>query len=227
MLDIQKLFINYNYSVRNEVIKYIVIHDVGGVSTAKNNREYFNGGNRNASADFFIDSKDIIQTVDYTKNNSWAVGDGHGAYGITNKNSISIEMCLEPNLKPSATTIQNTINVVQKLMKELNIPIERVVRHYDASRKICPRSFSADNWNLWNEFKKQLIPQVVKPVVKTPTSGVVTADVLNVRSGPGTNYEIIGKLNKGAKVKIASKKGNWYDIYFGNHGGYVSADYIK
>jgi N-acetylmuramoyl-L-alanine amidase len=73
-------------------------------------------------------------------------------------------------------------------------------------------------------------PLPVKPVVapiKVPTSGVVTASTLNVRDGAGANYKVIGKLKKGDKVKISKKVGNWYDIYFGDHGGYVSADFIK
>jgi N-acetylmuramoyl-L-alanine amidase len=73
-------------------------------------------------------------------------------------------------------------------------------------------------------------PLPVKPIVipiKVPTSGVVTASTLNVHNGPGTGYKVIGTINKGAKVKIASKKNGWYDIYFGDHGGYVSVDYIK
>ncbi|AEB76454.1 N-acetylmuramoyl-L-alanine amidase [Clostridium botulinum] len=58
--------------------------------------------------------------------------------------------------------------------------------------------------------------------------GLVTASVLNVRSGPGTDYRVIGQLNKGTKVKIYKDKGNgWYDIYFGNHGGYVYKNYIE
>lgn len=166
MLAIQKLLINYNFSVRNGAIKYICIHDVGASSSARNNRDYFNGGDRGASADFFIDSNNIIQCIDYNKNYSWAVGDGKGIYGITNNNSISIEMCLEANLRPSSTTVTNTINLTQQLMRELNIPLERVVRHYDASHKSCPHSFSDNDWTLWTDFKKQLIP-VVKESITT------------------------------------------------------------
>ncbi|MBU5486453.1 N-acetylmuramoyl-L-alanine amidase [Clostridium sp. MSJ-11] len=157
MLSIQKMFINYNFSKRNEKIKYICIHDVGAVSSAKNNRDYFAGGNRGASADFFVDSNNIIQIINYHNNYSWAIGDGGGKYGITNANSLSIEMCLESNYQPSEKTIQNTIDLVKRLMKELNITIDRIVRHYDASRKNCPQSFSANNWAKWNWFKSQLI----------------------------------------------------------------------
>ena len=44
-------------------------------------------------------------------------------------------------------------------MKELNIPIERVVRHYDASRKSCPNSMSKNNWAEWHLFKQKLIEE--------------------------------------------------------------------
>jgi len=162
MLPIQKLFINHNYSVRNAKIEYIIIHDVGASSTAKNNRDYFNVADRGASADFFVDSTNIIQLIDYNKNNSWAVGDGKNKYGINNKNSISIEMCLEANLRPSSATVTNTINLVQSLMLGLNLTQEKVLRHYDASKKLCPKSMSNNNWSLWLDFKKQLLPPVIE-----------------------------------------------------------------
>ena len=44
-------------------------------------------------------------------------------------------------------------------MKELNITADRVVRHYDASRKNCPASMSSQSWALWNDFRKALIAQ--------------------------------------------------------------------
>ena len=68
-------------------------------------------------------------------------------------------------------------------------------------------------------------PSTPKPSI--PTSGTVTASVLNVRSGAGVNYNVIGSYNKGDKVKIARKIGNFYETYFGDHGGWVSCDYVK
>ena len=59
------------------------------------------------------------------------------------------------------------------------------------------------------------------------TYGTVTADVLNVRNGAGTNHSVIGQLKKGAKVKLDFKSNGWWSIYFGDHGGFVSADYIS
>lgn len=169
MLPIQKLFINYNFSSRSEKIKYLVVHDVGAHSTAKNNRDYFAGGDRQASADFFVDSTNIIQTMDFNKHYSWAIGDGHGEFGKTNGNSVSMEMCLEANLKPSTSTVNNTIALVKYLMKVLNISADNVVRHYDCSHKNCPGSFSPNNWSAWTSFKKQLVSQtIISKVATTP-----------------------------------------------------------
>lgn len=156
MLEIQKKFVNYNFSRRTAAIKYICIHDVGASSSAYNNYVFFNGGNRGSSADFFVDSNNIIQIIDSDQFYSWAVGDGNGKYGITNNNSISIEMCLEKDLSPSEATVKNTIELTKYLMKKYNISLSNVKRHYDASYKSCPNSFRGNNWAKWTSFKNSL-----------------------------------------------------------------------
>lgn len=54
------------------------------------------------------------------------------------------------------TAFQNAVELTKYLMKELNIPLECVVRHYDASRKNCPASMNKNGWALWSTFKKRL-----------------------------------------------------------------------
>lgn len=153
-MNITKKISPYNHSSNNN-IKYIVIHDTGNFKdTAVANASYFNEGDRQSSAHYFIDDTSIYQIVeDY--NASWHCGDGHGTYGIDNHNSIGIEMCNSGGYI-SDTTIKNTLELVKTLMKKYNVSIDRVVRHYDASRKICPANMSKNNWNLWNDFKNKL-----------------------------------------------------------------------
>lgn len=43
-------------------------------------------------------------------------------------------------------------------------------------------------------------------------AGFVTGDRVNVRAKPGENFSIVGRLNKGDKVKIVKKTGEWYGI---------------
>lgn len=56
--------------------------------------------------------------------------------------------------------------------------------------------------------------------------GKVTANKLNVRSGPSTSYSIVGTLNNGENVEILGRDNNWYKISSNNLTGYVSASYI-
>ncbi|MDU2176154.1 MAG: SH3 domain-containing protein, partial [Clostridioides difficile] len=50
--------------------------------------------------------------------------------------------------------------------------------------------------------------------------------ILNVRKGPGTEYDSIGKLHQGNKVNIVAKNGEWYKIS-SPIAGYVHKDFIK
>ena len=156
MLSIERKISSYNYSSRyGNSIKYITLHYTGNKGdTAKNNVDYFYGGDRSASAHYFVDDNSIWQSVeDY--NSAWAVGDGKGANGITNQNSISIEMCCNSSGVISEKTETNALELVKYLMSKYNISISNIVRHYDASRKICP-NWSANNWSRWTTFKNKL-----------------------------------------------------------------------
>ena len=157
MLNIQKQFISYNRSVRTQSIKYIVIHSTGNVGdTAQNNHDYFASGNRGASADFFVDDNNIIQIIDSDNYYSWHCGDGHGAYGISNGNSIGIEMCGTDGGNISEKTINNTVELVRYLMDKYSIDIDHTKMHYDASKKHCPYQFMSNNFARWYDFKERV-----------------------------------------------------------------------
>ena len=56
--------------------------------------------------------------------------------------------------------------LVKKLMKDLSIPEENVLRHYDIVNKVCPAPYVHNNkyrgsWT-WSEFKAKLIEQQAK-----------------------------------------------------------------
>lgn len=61
----------------------------------------------------------------------------------------------------------------------------------------------------------------------TTKTGTVTANSLNVRSGAGTSYSVVGGLAKGTTVTILKTSGSWYQIKSGSITGYVSSEYIK
>lgn len=198
MLPIQKMISKYNNSSRGgQRIKYLVFHYTGNKGdTAENNARYFNEGNRGASAHYFVSDKEIYQVVEDDRA-SWAVGDGNGKYGITNSNSLNVEMCCWSDGTISEKTENNALELGKYLMKKHGISIENVVRHYDASRKICP-NWSANNWSRWNSFKSKLI------------SNEVIEDTKPVESKPQVKEE--GKLLKECKKNV---------LKYGAKGTYV------
>lgn len=153
----------------NRSIKYLAIHYTAGASSApgraKNMKTAWEKAKR-ASADFGVDDRDMVQfNPDLRNYYCWAVGDPKT--GVVkcldgaNRNTISIEIC--SNLKPGTSaavpnhegwyfteaSLNNAAKLAKILMKKFNIPIERVVRHYDISGKLCP---GIAGWNTGREF---------------------------------------------------------------------------
>ena len=54
-----------------------------------------------------------------------------------------------------------------------------------------------------------------------------TGSDVNIRSGPGTQYTIVGTLNYGTKVYVYSISNGWAKISLGGIYRYVSADYLR
>lgn len=144
--------IQYNRTVRTEKPRYIVIHTTGNPKKGADARahfEYWNSGNVGQSADFVVDDNGALQINDYNKYYTWHCGDGKGKYGITNGNSIGIEICVNSD-GDFNKSLDNAVALVQVLKTQTGI--ENVVRHYDASRKNCPAELAYDNWSGWAKF---------------------------------------------------------------------------
>lgn len=59
-------------------------------------------------------------------------------------------------------------------------------------------------------------------------TGLVTADVLNVRSGPGTKYSVVTKVKKNEYIRVFAGVGDWYIVQVeGDYVGAVSQKYVK
>lgn len=165
-------FKGYNVSPRKDSIKYIVIHYTGDPkATASDEIKYFNGGNRKASADFFIDHDDgsIWQYNPNIKGQySWHCGGDtesshHPLYGkCKNGNSIGIEICTRQSGGKwvfSQKAVESAVLLTKYLMKTYGIPAANVCRHYDVTGKACPR---VSGWGAvggsaeWDKFKASL-----------------------------------------------------------------------
>lgn len=90
--------------------------------------------------------------------------------------------------------------------------------------------FKEGNW--WNIYYGNtggfVSADYVSIIESTRQVRTVTATSLKVRTGPGIGYGELGRLPNGTKVKIGfMTRNNWANIFYGDHGGYVSGDYLK
>ena len=70
--------------------------------------------------------------------------------------------------------------------------------------------------------------EIEKPSVSANKKGIVKVNsALNMRSGPGSNYGVIGTLCNNDEVEIIKEVDGWYEIKFNGKSGYVSSQYIK
>lgn len=168
-MQINKLISKYNFSIGStNRIKYIVIHYVGAVGTAKGNAEYFAGGNRKSSAHYFVGyDGGVWQSVE-DKNIAWHCGAKKYVHPYCrNANSIGIELCTKTTGSTNTAdanwyfedlTVVSAIELTKELMAKYNIPIDNVLRHYDVTGKVCPAPYVFNKGkHTWDEFKKGLV----------------------------------------------------------------------
>ena len=54
-----------------------------------------------------------------------------------------------------------------------------------------------------------------------------TQEKLNLRKGPGTNYDRVVSVEAGEQVQVAARQGNWMFAKVGSRFGWMSADYLS
>ena len=181
--------ITNNFSVvhtsqsKGRKIEYIVIHYTAGTTsrpgTATGNADFFRTTTSEVSSDFIVDDSAVVQyNADIRNRYTWHCGGklygtkGGKFYGkCTNANSIGVEICStnstgkmqNANDKTYSFTeaaVKNALELVKHLMKEFNIPADRVIRHYDVNGKPCPGiiGWNADSGSEaeWEKFKNAL-----------------------------------------------------------------------
>lgn len=145
-------------------IKYLVIHDTGNTSKSADamaHYRYLQNATRYGSAHYYVDDKKIIQTIGDSLV-AWSIGDTWGYSNNPNRikdafnhNSISIELCINSDID-KVKAYKNLVELTKNLMKKFNISPDRVIRHFDATGKNCPGSWSGDNWGKWWQFKEDI-----------------------------------------------------------------------
>ena len=163
---------NYGGARLADAIKFLIYHyTANDGDTAAANGRYFQQHIVQASAHDFVDDDSVTHSVPYLST-AWSVGGprwddcgstgGGSMYGeITNGNSISIEMCdtVRNGIHDfTDETLENAAALGASIMRQFNIPIDHVYRHFDVNGKHCPGvpGWWGNDSHEWEAFKKRL-----------------------------------------------------------------------
>lgn len=145
-----------NYSSgRAYPVEYIVVHyTANSGDTAKNNADYFAREKTGTSAHYFVDQSEVWQVVK-DSDTAYHCGSKNPVHPYCrNSNSIGVEMCDSLTSVPEAT-MERTAELVRELMGRYEVPVDRVLRHYDVTGKNCPAPWVRAPGE-WDRFKEML-----------------------------------------------------------------------
>lgn len=170
---------------RSFPINWICLHFTSNNGdTAQNNADFFarESGLR-ASAHYFVDPNGVVQSVK-DSDTAWHCGrERGGSYynDCRNANSIGIEMCSVIRngvyVIPEET-MKRAAKLTRELMAKYHIPVSRVCRHYDVTRKNCPEPW-VRNPKLWEKFKTMLVEKEVEDMTEAQTRSIAKQEIAN------------------------------------------------
>lgn len=183
MVKLEERFISSNlYKIKcpySMTPQYITIHNTANDASAENEYTYMTKTNSKSTTGWHIvvDDKKAIDAIPLNRN-AWHAGDGTNGNG--NRNSIGIEICYSKSGGDRFIQAEkNCAELVAKLLKDYNLDISRVKRHYDWSRKYCPHRTMDMGWDRFLNMVKSYMGNTPTPTLKpTPDyTGVITYQV--------------------------------------------------
>lgn len=224
---------------RIQTIKKITIHNTGNDNVkALNYHKALNVQNnlkngRQASWHLCVDDVQIHQHVKFNWE-AWHAGNSTG-----NKTSIGIECTQWTDKAKQEATWLNAAALTAMLLKHYNLTVNDVVQHNHWSGKDCPyylrHSKHGFDWNWFiskvKGFYNGELVSTVKPNTNENTSisvdylVQVTADELNVRTGPSTSYDISTVIKKDEVYTIREEQKGWGRLKSG--AGWINLSYTK
>ena len=228
---------------------YTGAHDVKAINTINN---WFNSinrgeqGNKYASSHFLCDLDGTIYSYVPMDRIAWTTN-------AANYYSIGIE-CATTGTNDHYTDKEyvSMVKLGAWLAQYYGLdPRKDFIRHYDVTRKVCPRYF-VNSSTKWNQFKNDCynymtgklkesgirnctnakgnsILETQEPVKFKQYIAKPTVDALNARKGPGTEYGVEARLDTDIAVTIvdevkAKDGGIWCKC---KSGYYVNKKYMK
>ena len=209
----------------------ICVHNTANKASAMAEVSYMIGNNNQVSYHYAIDDYRIVQGVEENRN-TWHASDGGNGKG--NRKKISIEICYSTgDLEQFKKAELLAAKFIAYKLKEKGWGIDRVSKHQDYCGKYCPHKTLDLGWERFLNLIRAELGQIQtstptqEPAQSTTTNYLVrvTADVLNVRDGAGTNYRVNTTVRQNEVYTIVETQGNWGKLKSG--AGWICLDYAQ
>ena len=240
-MNITNAFLTHNrpYTKRSKTTA-IAIHWVANPGTsAMQNRNYFQNTDVEVSANYVIGLDGEVICCIPDAEVAWCTNQAN-AY------TVSIENC-HPDWTGEfrAATYRSLVELTAQLCQKYQIHPETggVIRHYDVTGKDCPKWFVPENHGgtdtkdgaHWKKFLKDVANQMrqsgkesqANPSKNLPKPYLVkvTADVLNIRKGAGTQYPVVGTIQDRGVYTIIDTCNKWG--FLKSKAGWICLDYTE
>lgn len=211
-ININREFVSeQNISGKGNACRFIIIHETDnfnrGAGARTHAKSQHDGHFSGQSVHYYSGSDGVYQAAEHPCQ-CWHIGISYVSNppvaGASNANAIGIEICVNPDGNYIKAR-QNAIELVRYLIQATGIPASRVIRHYDAKGKYCPRKMM-DNPALWTDFKAQIGNPSTSTNPSTPTAVDKYYRVGKSWSN-GVCQEQIGAYTSLANAKISCKAG--------------------
>lgn len=218
-------------SLSKMVAKGITIHNTANTAPANNEaRNMFNNntkkGTGGVAVHYFVDDFETYQMLPLNIH-GWHASDGWHAIdgnGFGNMQTIAIEICASKDYYTDRyeKAELRTVELVKYLMKQHNIPINKVKRHHDYCRykQKCPHRMFEAKPNTWEQFIKLVENKTPEP----PRPN----DKEKYKVGDKVDFDKIANMStSGAKITNAYYKTGVISKVYGNRTyPYLINDYL-
>ena len=230
-------------SPRNHAIDTITIHCMQGQLSAASCGAIFENPKRQASSNYGIGKGGDIGLYVKESDRSWCTSSK-----ANDHRAITIEVASDKTApyKVTEAAYNALLDLVTDICRRNNIKKlvwstdkktrinhwngANMTAHRDFAAKACPGDYLYNRMGeIADEVNRRLGQNVAPQTGVSPYTVQITANVLNVRKGPGTSYGIVTTVKKGQLYTITEEKANgstrWGHLL--GDVGWISLGYTK
>lgn len=236
-------------SPRNHAIDTITIHCMAGNCTIETCGNIFQPTSRQASSNYGIGSDGRIGMYVEEKDRSWC-----SSSGSNDNRAVTIEVANDGGADTGWHISKKAYNALIDLCTDIckrngikkllwkgdksligQVNKQNMTVHRWFAAKSCPGDYLYNlHGQIAADVNKRLgiadtdattKPDASAPATATPYRVKVTANVLNIRKGPGTSYAVTGQIKDKGVYTIVQEQNGWGKLKSG--AGWISLSYTK